>query len=250
MSLFDKTRSLASMLPLLVVSSLLAACEKPEVSVNLHGVNYTADTFSYAVADPANADGGGGELIDPFASGGTTCCVTLPKTWRPGIKLQIRATHWVEKRAENSIKEFKKEVIVEVPKYVDNRPGDLWVLREADGKVSVISSDFQPDHPKWPGKVKGWPVPSLEYRRERWELYRKDRQSSVDNYLDLLDELETSPRTRTNEAWKTAMQYDRRSIVGYAGPEDPRYFAYLKKRYTEGLKDSREQLAEVLKERP
>lgn len=207
----------------LFVFPLLSACEKPTVSVNLHGVNYTADTFSYAVADPANPDSGGGELIDPFASGGTTCCVTLPKIWRPGIKLQVHTTHWVEKRAENSIKEFKGESIVEVPSYVDGKPGELWVLREADGKVSVISSDFQPDHPNWPGKAKGWPVPSLEYRRERWELYRKDRQLSVDTYRSLLDKLEKSPSARAKEAWAHAMEYERESLVGYEGPEDPRY---------------------------
>jgi hypothetical protein len=250
MSLSNRSRALVTMLVPLCLLLPLSACEKPTVRVNLHGVNYTADTFSYAVADPADPDGGGGELIDPFAAGGTTCCVTLPKTWRPGIKLQVQTSYWVEKRAENSIKEFKGESVVEVPKYVEGKPGDLWVLREADGKVSIISSDFQPDHPKWPGMVKGWPIPSLEYRRERWELYRKDRQSSVDNYLDLLDELEKSPRMRTEKAWETAAEYDRESILGYEGPKDPRYAAYLRKRYTEGLKGSREQLAEVMRHQP
>jgi hypothetical protein len=36
--------------------------------------------------------------------------------------------------------------------------GELWVLRGADGSMSVVSSDFQPDHPNWPGRVKDWPV--------------------------------------------------------------------------------------------
>jgi len=44
-------------LPACLLSMLLiTACEKPTLNVNLHGVNYSGETFSYAVADPATSD--------------------------------------------------------------------------------------------------------------------------------------------------------------------------------------------------
>lgn len=244
-------QSLAMLLTCLATAALLSACEKSTVDVNLHGVNYSAETFNYVVSDPAKPESGsGGELIDPFGGGGMTCCVTLPKKWRPGIQLQVRTTHWLEEGANRDIREVKGEYLVDVPSYVDGKPGELWVLREADGKVSVISSDFQPDHPKWPGKVKGWPVPSLQYQRERWELLRKHEQMYVNTFLSLLDELERSPDVAAKEAWEHAKEYDPKSLSDFTGPHDPRYLAYLKKDYLENLAGSREDLARVMEAKP
>lgn len=174
----------------MLAASLLSACEKPIVDVNLHGVNYTDNAFTYVVMDPENPEGGsGGELIDPFGAGGTMCCAKLPRKWQPGIKLQIRTTQWLQQRPAETLVEVKKMHIAEVPKYADGNPGELWVLLNADESVSVVSSDLQPDHAQWPGKVKGWPVPSIEYQRERWELYRKHEEGGVRLYLSALTEL-------------------------------------------------------------
>lgn len=243
-------------LPRLLLACVLAlpvltACEKPTVGVSLHGVNYSADTFSFMIAplgDSEHASGSG--AIDPFGGGGMTCCVTLPRQWRPGIKLQIRATHWVERRAEKSIQEFTSEHVVEVPRYADGKPGELWVLREADGKLGVVSSDYQPDHPKWPGKVKGWPVPSLEYRRERWDLLRAHEQGYIDTFTKLLDDLERDPVKETREAWEYTMKYRPETLRNFTGPEDPRYLIFLREDYLGWLASSREDLARIMEEKP
>jgi hypothetical protein len=230
---------------------LLAACEKPTVDVNLHGVNYTVDTFSYHVADPETPEKlDGGEMIDPFGAGGTTCCATLPRKWKPGLKLVVHTTHWTEDRVSKKLSEFKDKQIVEVPQYLDGKPGELWVLREVDGKVSVISSDFQPDHPKWPGKVKGWPVPSLEYRRARWALHEEHQQAFINAFQRLLDKLEKAPEEAAKEAWEHAKKYDSSSIKEFSGPNDVRYIAALRKEYSDGLKESQEELAKLVRERP
>jgi hypothetical protein len=244
-------RPAALLLACLATGLLLSACEKPTVEVNLHGVNYTKDTFSYVVSDPAKpSSGSGGELIDPFGAGGMTCCVTLPKKWRPDIKLKVQTTHWVEVGPDRNIQVVKGEHVVDVPRYVDGKPGELWVLREADGQVSVISSDVQPDHPGWPGRVKGWPVPSLEYRRERWELFRKHQQMYVDTFMQLLDELKKSPDARAKAAWEHDLKYNKESLSGFSGSEDPRYRTYLKKDYLDGLERSRMELARIMEMKP
>ena len=234
-----------------LIAVLLAGCEKPDVDVNIHGVNYKGDAFSYYVADPARPDSGaGGELIDAFAAGGTTCCFTLPKVWRPGIKVQISTAHWLPKLPDNSLPEVKETHIAEVPRYADGKPGELWVLRAADGSISLVSSDFQPDHDEWPGKVKGWPVPSLEYQRERWEILRKHKEIFVQTYKELLDELEMSPHIRTRESWEYAKENEPQSLKGFTGPDDPNYAFMLKKDYTDGLERTSKDLALYKETRP
>jgi len=230
---------------------LITGCEKPTVDVSVHGVNYSGETFSYYVADPTMPHKtAGGELIDPFSAGGTTCCVMLPRKWRSGIKLQVRMTHWLEARPDGSLPEVKQLFVVDVPPYINGKPGELWVLREADGKASVISSDFQPDHPKWPGKMKGWPVPSLEYRRERWHLVEQHQLDFVNAYSSLLKGLENSPRASVKDAWEHAKKYEPRSLKDFSGPDDPNYIASLKREYMNGLKESQRELAKLKEMRP
>lgn len=237
---------------LLIQPALTACSESTNVDVNLHGVNHTVDTFSYSVKNPALKDqpGAGGELIDPYGAGGTTCCATLPKTWRPGIKLQVKATHWVDRGPEKGLLEVKETHLVEVPQYPDGKPGELWVLRTPDGKVAVVSSDFQPDHPNWPGKIKGWPVPSLEYRRERWKIILGTELGAIEGALSLMYELEIDPKTRTKEAWDFAKEHDRERIKGFSGPDDPRYVVFLKKEYEEYFENSKSSLKQVMEEKP
>jgi hypothetical protein len=242
----------ASLVPVCLFGALLlSACEKPTVDVNLHGVNYTRDTFSYRVMDPVNPNqGSGGELIDPFGAGGTTCCATLPRKWRPGIKLEVRTIHWLKARPDGSLREVKQVHVVDVPQYVDGKPGELWVLRNADESVSVVSSDFQPDHTQWPGKVKGWPIPSLEYQRERWELFRKHEADGVKSYLSALAELKDNPDKRAREAWEVTKRYYPSDLVGFSGPSDPKYRDSLRKEYEEGLARSRVWLKNIMDEKP
>lgn len=238
---------LASMLG----ASLLAGCEKSTVSVNLHGVNYTDNSFSYVVMDPENpAGGGGGELIDPFGAGGTMCCAKLPRKWQPGTKLQIQTIQYLQQRPAETVVEAKKLHVVEVPKYIDGTPGELWVLLNADNSVSVVSSDLQPDHAQWPGKIKGWPVPSIEYQRERWELLRKHEEMYVRLYLESLAENAKNPDKYAQEAWEYDEKNEPKALRNFSGPSDQKYREMLRKRDEEGLELSKKLLKNVMDAKP
>lgn len=234
-----------------LTASVICGCAKQTVGVDVHGVNYSGNEFSYLLVNPSDPDRSSvGERIDPFAAGGTTCCYPLPKQWRPGIKVQIRTRTWLPKDPDGELPEVKEEHVAEVPPYVDGKPGELWVVREGDGSVSVVSSDFQPDHPKWPGKLRGWPVPSLEYRRERWELFKKYEEGGVQLYLSMLDELKREPVRRAREDWNFAKEHDPQSISSFSGPDDPRYLLSLKKEYEEGLERSKASLKNIMEAKP
>jgi hypothetical protein len=239
---------------------MLTACAKTgTASVSIHGVNYTDQVFSYTVEDPANSDNhGGGELIDRYAAGGTMCCYDLPKKWRPGIKIKVDVTRWLPKKADENLTEVHEIHVVEVPPYVDGKVGELWVLRNADGTIGVVSSDYQPDHETWPGKVKGWPVPSLAYQRERWDLYIQLAEDEVKGAQELIDELEKSPDTRAAKDWDFEMNRNNdykyrgnpNSLAGFSGPTDPKYRAKLRQEYFDWLESSQRKLKQLRESRP
>jgi hypothetical protein len=225
----------AVLLGLLAVPAY-ASWGKTKAPVSVHGVNYSNEEFSYTVEDPNDAKNkAGGELINRFAAGGTMCCYDLPKQWTPGLQVKVNSTHWLPKQADGTLPEVKQTFVVEVPPYVDGKPGELWVLRQTDGSVKVVSSDFQPDHEKWPGAVKGWPVPSVEYRRERLALFVKLEQENVDLYRKLLKELEEFPDAHANESWEHAKARHPGALVGFADSKDERYRKVLREEYEAGL---------------
>lgn len=244
------SRILRGVTVLLTVLST-SACGQSTTSVNLHGVNYTGDTFTYFVMDSNDPNVvGGGEMVWPYAAGGTTCCATLPKKWRPGIKLQIKTVRSLPKNSDGVRPEVQEVHTVEVPRYVNGKPGELWVIRAKDGAIEVVSSDFQPDHPKWPGKVKGWPEPSLEYRRERWAIYMHHEEGGVHTFTKALQDLERDPAAEARSSWKMFAQHRPQDLEGFTGPEDPKYIEHLREEYREGLARSKRNVQELLEARP
>jgi hypothetical protein len=196
------------------------------VAVAVHGVNYTNETFSYIVKDPENErNSAGGELVSRFSAGGLMCCYSLPRKWRPGLKVLVRSTHWLNEKVDGNLPEFKKDFTVEVPHY--DEPGELWVLRLADGSVSVVSSDFSPIHPDWPGKIKGYPVPSAEYRNEKRALARREAERSLGIFQDALAEITKDPEEYSKRSWSTWERARLTDYLKFKGPTDPALHKFL-----------------------
>jgi len=254
---------------------LLTACAKGGVAgVNIHGVNYTDREFSYRVEDPTNPKNhGGGEMVDAYSAGGTLCCYELPRKWRPGIQIQVHTIRWKDKLdADVRVprEEIREAHLVEVPPY-KGKPGELWVLLQADGRVAVVSSDVQPDHPDWPGAIKGWPVPSVEFMRKQWDMYIKVEEGDVKSFQEYLVELETSPAEMAKREWNQRQeeiadfafrtrknltqrekeaQKSREQLSKFTGPEDPGFIELLKNEYREALGRNQRDLDELRRTRP
>ncbi|SFU31584.1 DUF3304 domain-containing protein [Pseudoduganella namucuonensis] len=223
----------------LLVTPAVVGWAKSTVSVSVHGVNYSNQTFSYSLEDPNDKKNRiGGELVDRFAAGGTQCCYELPRQWRPGIKIQVNSRHWLPKEPDGKLPEVAQTHVVEVPEYADGKPGELWVLRQPDGTVKIVSSDYQPDHEKWPGEVKGWPVPSLEYRRERHALYLELAESDVKSVKRLLSDLQQDPAKSTALSWELRRKYSPLDLTSFSGPSDPKFRDWLQKEYEQSLQAS------------
>ena len=221
------------------------------VSVSIHGVTYTADPFEFSVVDPRDEkNNGGGEHIGPYAAGGIVCCFKLPAKWSPGTVIEVESRHWVSTGNGEEISAIEKKHAVELPAYANGKAGELWVLRRSDGGIDIVSSDLQPDHPQWPGNIKGWPVPSREFMLERWELERKLAELNVRDYQESIVELSRSPKSELQLAWASDKIHAWDEIKGFSGLEDPAYIRYVEKRYAEGLRRSQYRLEQIMKARP
>ena len=168
----------------------LSACshlgQADELSAPLTSVNYTDWPFDLvAVAKPETPTKiMAAEGVNAFGASGMMCCVTLPRQWQPGMELVVRTKDGT--RAKNS-QEWDVEKMptiqhrVPVPSYTPRDMGTVWVQLLPGGKVVLVVSRYDPDHPSWPGEVKGWLVPTLEFRRQKWseELGREQRLLAV-----------------------------------------------------------------------
>jgi hypothetical protein len=226
---------------------LLAACGSLRVAdsktgVGIGGVNYSDQPIFYALSDPNNPASVGGEPVDPFGAGGLICCFSLPDTWQPGIKVRVQIF-------DTNMKDVKDE-IVDLPPYVEGKPGQLWAVHHQDGRVEVFSSIYGPPHAKWPARIKGWPVPTVEYRRKLWELHLNDKKGAVRAAERLIKRLNENPEKSLREQWEHDKRYSMEEIESFSGPEDPRYKASLMKRNDEFLRSAQERLNDWIGKKP
>ena len=231
----------------IIMSLLLTACgslqgANSKTGVGISGVNYSDQPITYALSDPNNPASVGGEPVDPFGAGGLVCCFSLPDKWQPGIKVRVQIfdTHG---------KDMKDE-IVDLPPYVDGKPGQLWAVLYQDGSVDVLSSDYGPPHAKWPGRVKGWPVPTVEYRRKLWERDLELKKLDVSDAQQLLKQLEKNPEEYLQKSWKFDEKYRAKDIQGFTGPDDPEYKKYLVKGFKDSLQKAEQSLSDWMRKKP
>lgn len=236
----------------LLVLPILSACgrtKNTDVPVSIHAVNYSNQEFEYYLQDPENKSNiGGGESINRYAAGGTMCCYTLPKMWRAGMKVKIDYDLYFPKQKDGNIRKSTESKLIDIPQYVE--PQELWVVRDIGGAMSIVLSNFQPDHPSWPGKVKGWPIPSLDYQRERWSLDMEHELGGVKLFQEILNDINENPEAEAKRAWPDEIKYHPELRGQFTGPEDPKFLFYLKKDYERALERSRTLVRQLEESKP
>lgn len=226
----------------LATASALAS-EKTAIAVSVHGVNYSNQAFSFSLVDPETAVPlGAGELVERFSAGGTVCCYNLPLQWRPGTKVRIDAHHWLKKEASGKLPEIVESHVFEVPSYADGHPGNLWVLRREDGSYAAVSTQYRPDHEKWPDIVKGWPVPSKEYRREHIDLEISLARSDLRMSERTSQRIRADPTAYARKMWDFWKSSKSRDIAKFSGPDDPSLHSALKEEVDEEVNFDRTKL--------
>ena len=134
-----------------------------QYGVSVHALNYSSREVAYiAVEQPGHPEGGaGGDALNPYGGGGDICCFPVPAKWRPDFRVVVVYQFYPETAY--------RRVEVGVPPYPNGKAGDIWLIVHPDFTVEAVVSDWGPSRPEWPGSIKGYPVPSKEYARKRWQ---------------------------------------------------------------------------------
>jgi hypothetical protein len=149
---------------LLAVSmvALLASCAsvptaKPKfLGASVRSINYSGKEVALSVVDPLNrSNHGGGDSLNPYSMGGTICCFGIPPEWHPGYQVIVEYNLYPDQTWHKQL--------VDVPPYPEGIAGDIWLTMHEDGRAEAVVSNFGPTRPEWPGRVKGFPVPSESY---------------------------------------------------------------------------------------
>ena len=145
------------------------------VAVMVDHVSYRHDrSMKYTLLDMRTSPPQpvGGAIVDRLSGGGEkSCCVNLPKTWRPGINLRVT---WTESDRDRAYPEkYVKDI--QIPKY--DEASDLYVVFYPNHEVELVVSVGEPGHPDWKGRIKQTPWDACVQ-----EVGRKTCKRAIPNY--------------------------------------------------------------------
>lgn len=242
MTIFNPLRSLLlASLCLLTLSSCAREAAQDRASVSVTAVNYTdreLNGYLFLSPDGEKKQVAGGPPARPFEEAGTMCCYSLPAKWRKGIRVRVQYDWW--QGDDQPRKYIVKEV--EVPPYPDGQVGTLWALLYSDDSVEVVSSDFAPGHAKWPGKEKGWPKPSLEYKQKVWQEEYLEEVARFNRLSKTVSEMSDATYEEYFESYKSSWP----DFIGTAQSSKDRLFIEkLNKFLQEHLESSADQIKKM-----
>jgi len=128
------------LLPLLALLSLpLLACSEEKVGIDLVGYNHTDYEIGHF-----SVDGSGGTYLGEHEGGGKfVCCVSVPRKYKPGMKVHVS---W------GGVGVKTQERVVDVPPYKPEDTGVFAVHFLRNGEVKVFVTSYALGHPNYPLK--------------------------------------------------------------------------------------------------
>lgn len=251
-------------IPTLALILSLSGCGLGEetVTLNVTGVDYAGQGIrAFAVVDPDDPKNrGGGMSITPYSAGGTQCCYQVPEEWHKGMKVNVivryplegdttdeRSANLAKRQAEGTT---KHTIQVTIPKYETPARGTLWVQFLPEKKANVVVSDLDPPHADFPGEVKGWPVPSDEYRRKLIDRDLRLIRERLGRNQEALDQLHKKPSKTRKTYWGVFERTRTRDLGQYSGPEDPQFQDLLQDYLTRYIESDQKEIRILEEARP
>lgn len=233
-----------------------------KVSLNITGVDYAGTGIDvYDVEDPKNPKNhGGGFSITPYSADGIQCCFTVPKEWHPGLKVNVLIRYPLEgetgdeisaslakRQAEGTLVDT---VPAEIPKYKTPARGTLWVQFMPNKKVKLVVSDLDPSHKDFPGEVKGWPVPSDEYRRKLIDARMQESEERLERSKALLDAVNSGDKSVLKDDWDFYKDYSPEKISNFSSYLDPDFKSFFIKNLHWRIKEDEKTITDLKRVRP
>ena len=130
----------------------LSGCSQEEmVPVGVTGYNHIEDQS----IDYFTVNGAGGSLLPPWSGGGnTSCCVSIPEKWKPGMTATV---HWsYGKRQGQPPPPEPQSATVEIPEYAPKKIGNLHVHFYPDHQIKVVVTTYGLGHSYYPLPKADW----------------------------------------------------------------------------------------------
>lgn len=251
----------------LLLSSLLllTGCQEKQVGATVTGLNYRDDEIRFYVTDPDNDKNSvGGEDFLPYSVGGQLCCYTLPAKWHEGLRVRLEVkvssnvlhdkgwdAYEAEQEARRQAGTLNQTVMLDIPEYHSQGTPTLWVQFLPGDRYTAIVSDAGPRDEAWSGEVKGWPVPSLEYRKKLWHRKMRDAQENLNAAAKSLSDIKKGYDEATlKKKWAFWSQYDAEGLKGIASYNDKKFIKYLEEGALELKHIGEEKMEYLVKEEP
>lgn len=119
------------------------ACADSTSSVSLRGYNH----MKVLAISSFTVNGGAGPNVDTESGGGETCCVSIPKRWRPGLKAKVSWSYDQNDDVKTPLPP-DQEAEVDIPEY--HSVGAVQVHFYEKHKIKIIVSRCSPRHPFYP----------------------------------------------------------------------------------------------------
>ena len=229
----------------IAIATCLSACEGKQVGATVTGLNYRDDEISrFTVTDPGNDKNVmGGEAFLPYSVGGQMCCYALPARWHKGlqVKLDVKTSSnvlhdkgWEVYEAEQEERRkagtLYQSVLLDIPEYHTQGTPTLWVQFLPGDRYAAIVSDAGPRDDAWPGEVKGWPEPTLEYEQKLWQREMRQAEDSLENANMLIEQYAHGVSdAQLQEKWAHYKKYERDELEHVQSYKDPEFLVFLKK---------------------
>ena len=238
----------------------LSACgqESDTVELNITGADYAGTgirAFRVKNPDVPDAYGDGGSMA-PYGGGGIRCCYQVPKQWHEGLTAEIEVYYPLKgKNGDEMVEDLKKREAagnvtetfkVPVPKYRAPAEGTLWVQFMPDKEIKVVVSDLSPDHEDFPGDVKGWPVPSDEYRINLIDRDIGLAESDLKFSISRLKEWKNEPTEKAlKSSWDAYKKHFEEELKSFNGYKDSRFLSYLIRESEINIANAKEEIRKL-----
>jgi hypothetical protein len=172
-----KKRFLSLLLALFLLPAV-AGCEEDKTAIKFGGYDHNEDVWvaGFTIDDKVGS-----------GIGGFSCCVVIPRKWRPGLKVKISWSYI--KNSVNQNPPPPQEAVVEIQEYNRKDIGHLDVHFYPGHKVKAIVTLY------------GLRSPFYPLKKEDWHPYEVD-QNIINLYRDFPKEaMSVSPPTMQDRKW-------------------------------------------------
>lgn len=118
----------------------LSACIEEDSAISISGLNYTGRYISDFTVNGYS----GGNIFTTGGGGSFVCCISVPRRWHKGLKVDVR---WADD--ERNPASYKQRT-VEIPEYGPEDLGHIAVHFYKDDSVKVLVTNNTIRHPNYP----------------------------------------------------------------------------------------------------